>query len=158
MNLFQKAALVSLRVSLGWLMFYAGFTKILDPEWSAAGFLNGAQTFPEFYAWFAQPQMLPYTDLLNEWGLTIVGAMLILGIGVRLASVLGVAFMALYYFPTLQVPYAGEHGFIVDDHLVYALAFLVLAALRAGHIWGLEKWCLSLPICSRFPALRAFFG
>ena len=151
-------SLLGLRLTLGWLMFYAGITKVVDPEWSAAGFLNNASTFPGFYAWFAQPDILPLTNFLNEWGLTVVGAMLIAGIGVRFASFLGVAFMLLYYFPSLQFPYAGEHGYVVDDHLIYALAFLALAAFRAGRVWGLEKWCLNLPLCIRYPLLRRMLG
>ncbi|RJR12485.1 DoxX family protein [Candidatus Parcubacteria bacterium] len=140
------------------VLFYAGIVKVLNPNWSAAGFLNSAKTFPEFYAWFAQPSILPITNLLNEWGLTIIGVMLILGIGVRLASVLGVALMLLYYFPALQFPYAGDHAYIVDDHIVYALLLLYLAAARAGRIFGLERWCLELPICARYPVLRRMLG
>jgi len=158
MNMFQKVSLVGLRVALGWLMFYAGITKVLNPEWSAAGFLGNAKTFSGFYAWFAQPEILPVTNFLNEWGLTIIGAMLILGLGVRLASMIGVAFMALYYFPALQFPLVPPHSYIVDEHVVYALAFMVLAAFQAGRVWGLERWCASLPICSRYPVLRKLVG
>ena len=150
----QTVALVGLRLTLGWMMLYAGITKVLNPEWSAAGFLNSAKTFPEFYAWFAQPHILPYTNLLNEWGLTIVGAMLILGIGVRLASVLGVAFMLLYYFPPLEFPYPNTHAYVVDEHIIYAFGFLVLWTLRAGRVWGLERWVARLPFIAQSSFLR----
>ena len=143
---------------MGWYFFYAGIVKVLNPNWSAAGFLNNAKTFPEFYAWFAEPSILPFTNLLNEWGLTFIGVALILGVSVRLASVLGVAMMLLYYFPALQLPYAGDHAYIIDDHIIYALLLLYLAAARAGRVWGLERWCSNLPICARFPALRRLLG
>ncbi|MBI2506838.1 MAG: hypothetical protein HYW00_01740 [Candidatus Colwellbacteria bacterium] len=78
------------------------------------------------------------TNLLNEGGLTLIGAALILGIFVRLASLAGVVVMLLYYFPIVQFPRV-EHGFIVDEHIIYALALLVLSTSRAGKIWGLER-------------------
>lgn len=154
MSAFQNIALVSLRLSLGWMMFYAGITKVLNPEWSAAGFLANASTFPELYAWFARPEILPYTDFLNEWGLTAVGVALILGVGVRLSSMLGVAFMLLYYFPSLEFPYI-ERSYLIDSHIIYAAGFLVLAAYSAGSVWGAGRWFANLPLIRRSSFLRA---
>lgn len=139
-------------------MFYAGITKVLDPSWSAAGYLKGAKTFAGFYQWILQPNILPTINFINEWGLMLLGVSLILGIGVRLSSILGAILMLLYYFPVLQFPYPNPHSYIVDDHIIYALVLLFFASLRAGRIWGLENWCSSLPICSRFPRLRNWLG
>ena len=139
-------------------MFYAGITKILDPGWSAAGYLNNAKTFSGLFAWFATPSVLPITNFVNEWGLTLLGVSLILGIGVRLSSILGAALMMLYYFPVLEFPYPNTHSYIVDEHVIYALVLLVLAALRAGRTWGLENWCSRFPVCSKFPRLRKWLG
>ncbi|MEK7599391.1 MAG: DoxX family protein [Patescibacteria group bacterium] len=158
MTKFQKLSLFLLRISLGWLMFYAGITKILNPEWSAAGYLKGAKTFVGFYQWLASPGILPIINFVNEWGLTILGVSLILGIGVRLSSILGAALMLLYYFPVLDFPYPNPHSYLVDEHIIYALALLLFASLRAGRIWGLENWCSNLPICSKFPRLRKWLG
>jgi|SRR3989344_3507249 len=138
MTQFQKISLFLLRVSLGWLMFYAGITKVLDPEWSAAGYLKTAKTFPAFYLWFTQPNILPVINFINEWGLTLLGVSLILGVFIRFSFVFGAILMLLYYFPVLEFPYV-EHAFIVDEHIIYALALLVLASLRAGDVWGLGK-------------------
>ncbi len=158
MSGFSKFALFLLRVATGWLMFYAGITKVFDPSWSAAGYLEGAKTFPAFYQWLLQPDILPVIDFVNEWGLTLLGASLILGIGVRLSSLLGAALMLLYYFPVLDFPYPNPHSYIVDEHIIYVLVLLFFSAIRAGRVWGLERWCSSLPICSRFPRLRAWLG
>lgn len=138
MNLIQKVLLTLLRVSMGWLMFYAGITKVLNPGWSAAGYLNSAKTFAGIYQWFARPEILPTINFLNEWGLTLLGAALILGVAVRLSSVPGALLMALYYFPILQFPIAGTHSYIVDEHVVYALVLLLLGAMSAGRVWGLD--------------------
>lgn len=158
MNKYQKIFLFLLRVSTGWLMFYAGITKILNPNWSAAGYLGNAKTFSGFYNWFLQPDMLPYTNFVNEWALTLLGVVLILGVFVRLGSILGAVLMLLYYFPVLQFPYIAPYSYIVDDHIIYALVLLVLASFKAGRYWGLENWCSNLPVCSKFPKLRSWIG
>ncbi len=158
MTKYQKLSLFLLRISLGWLFFYAGITKVLNPEWSAAGYLKGAKTFVWFYQWLLAPNILPVVNFLNEWGLTLIGASLILGVFVRLSSVLGIVLMLLYYFPILQFPYPNPHSYLVDEHIVYALSLFVLAAMQAGRHWGLENWCASLPLCSKYPKLRAWLG
>ena len=158
MTQFPKISLFLLRVGLGWMMFYAGITKVLDPTWSAAGYLKGAKIFAFFYQWLANPGILPIVNFINEWGLALLGISLILGLGVRLSSILGAALMLLYYFPILDFPYPNPHSFLVDEHIIYAAALLFLGALRAGRVWGLENWCSNLPICSKFPKLREWFG
>ena len=158
MTQYERIRIFLLRISLGWLLFYAGITKVLDPQWSAEGYLRGAKTFSGFYAWLAEPGMLSLVNAINAWGLTLIGAALILGIFVRLSSILGAGLMILYYFPILQFPYPNQHSFVVDEHIAYATALLVLAALRAGRIWGLETWCANLPICSRYPRIRSWIG
>lgn len=154
----QKISLFLLRVSMGWLFFYAGITKVLNPEWSAAGYLRGAKTFTDFYQWLLQPNILPVVNFMNEWGLTLLGISLIAGVFVRLSSFLGAFLMLLYYFPMLDFPYPNGYSFIVDEHIIYISVLLLLASFRAGRVWGLENWCSNLPICSRFPRLREWLG
>lgn len=158
MNQASKLSLFLLRIAMGWLMFYAGITKVINPAWSAAGYLNSAKTFTPFFQWLASPANIAWVNFLNEWGLTLLGVSLILGIAVRLSSILGAVLMLLYYFPILDFPYPNPHSFLVDEHIIYAAVLLFLASFRAGRIWGLENWCSNLPICSKFPRLRAFFG
>lgn len=158
MTNFQKWGLFVLRITTGWLFFYAGITKILNPEWTAAGYLKGAKTFPSLYQWLASDGMIGIINFLNEWGLTLIGAALVLGVFVRLSGILGAAMMFLYYFPVLEPGLAIAHGWLVDEHIIYAAGLLTLAAFKAGRVWGLEKWCSNLPICSKFPRLRAWLG
>lgn len=133
-----KLSLLGLRVSLGWLFLYAGVTKILNPEWTAAGFLKGAQTFPDLYAWFAAAENIAWVNLLNEWGLTLIGISLIFGLWVRWSALFGIVIMALYYLPGLNFPYVGEHSLLVDEHIIYIFAFLTLIFTKAGYFWGLD--------------------
>lgn len=127
-----------LRISLGWLFFYAGITKIIDPNWSAAFYLKGAQTFPELFSWFLNPEILPYVNFLNKWGLTLIGISLILGMCVRWSALAGILLMALYYLPLLHFPKVGEHSYLVDEHVIYALVLAFLFAVRAGTVWGID--------------------
>lgn len=137
MTQFQKISAFLLRIALGGLFFYAGITKILDPKWSAAGYLKGAQTFSSFYTWLISPSVLPIVNFINEWGLTLLGVSLILGVFVRLSAKLGALLMLLYYFPVLNFPHIAPHSYIVDEHIIYAAALLLLGSLDAGKIWGL---------------------
>ncbi len=139
-------------------MFYAGITKVLNPAWTAAGYLQTAKTLPALFAWFASPANIGWVNFVNEWGLTLLGVSLILGIAVRLSSLAGVLLMALYYLPILTFPIVAPHSYIVDEHVIYALVLVFFAAVRAGRYYGLETWCGKLPICSRFPRLRTWLG
>lgn len=154
----RTLSLLLLRISLGSLFFYAGITKVLDPSWSAAGYLMNAKTFPSLYAWFASPALLPFINFVNEWGLLLIGLFLILGIFVRISGIAGAVLMLLYYFPILDGLYPNAHSLIVDEHIIYFCALLVLAAFRAGRVYGLEKWCGNLPVCARYPKLRTLLG
>lgn len=155
---FQKVSLFLLRISLGWMFFWAGITKVLDPTWSAEGYLKGAKMFTGFYQWLISPGVLSIVNFVNEWGLTLLGISLIFGIGVRLSSILGATLMMLYYFPILDFPDPNSHSFLIDEHIIYALVLILFASLRVGRVWGLENWCSNLPICSKFPSLRNWLG
>lgn len=133
----MKNAIVLLRVLIGVLFFYAGFSKIINPEWTAAGFLSGAQTFAPVYQWFASETNIVWVNFLNQWGLTAVGLSMISGLLVRPAAIGGIALMVLYYFPSLDFPYV-DHGFLVDDHLIYAAVFYLLFKENAGRYYGLD--------------------
>ncbi|PJE73801.1 MAG: hypothetical protein COV02_00660 [Candidatus Terrybacteria bacterium CG10_big_fil_rev_8_21_14_0_10_41_10] len=128
-----------LRISMGWMFFYAGITKVLNPEWSAAGYLGAAKTFSGFYSFLLQPDILPIINMVNKWGLVLLGASLMLGLFVRFSSVLGILLMALYYVPILVFPHVGTHSYIVDEHIIYAAALLFFASSRAGRIFGIDS-------------------
>ena len=138
MTKFQKISMFVLRLGLGFLMFYAGISKVLTPDWSAVGYLGNAQTFTGFYEWFTQPSILPVIDFMNQWGLLLLGVSLILGAFVTLSSSLGILLMVLYYFPTMDFPYVNTHYFLVDYHIVYILILVMFIAFKVGRIWGLD--------------------
>lgn len=134
--MFKKISLFLLRIGMGILFFWSGYTKLIDQSWSAAGYIDGSKTFGGFYSWLLQPSILPVINFLNEWGLTLIGLALLLGVFVRLASFFGIIIMILYYFPI----YPPASGLLVDMHIIYSLVFLVFMAFGAGKILTLNNW------------------
>ncbi len=145
-------AATALRLLLGWYMFIDGLQAVLTPGWSARSFLLGAKTFPQFYAWFALPMNSWWVNPLNSWGITLIGAALLVGVGVRVASWAGALMMLLYYFPHYAFPIV-PHGYIVEEHLIYAGAFVLFAVLPAAQVFGLAKY-LRRTFLGRIPLLR----
>lgn len=134
----QKIILLLLRLSLGWLLLYAGFTKVLNPEWTAAGYLRAAKSFTPFFNWLASSSNIGWVNFANEWGLTLVGVAIIVGLYTRWAALAGMVLMALYYVPILDFPHAGANSYIVDEHIIYILGFALLYVFNAGRFWGLD--------------------
>lgn len=125
-------ALVLLRLALGFLFVSAGVFK-LTSDWSAAGYLSAASgPFASFFQSMAGSALV---DGLNAWGLTLIGAALLLGVLLRSASYAGIVLMGLYYFAHFTENTA--HGF-VDEHIIYAMTLLVLVGSGAGHVLGLD--------------------
>ena len=156
LNKLEAKALFALRLSVGWMMFYAGITKVLDPSWTAIGYGMSAKTFPGLYEFLVSPGNIGWINFVNEWGLTLLGISLILGIGVRLSSVLGAFLMFSYYLPILKFPYVG-HGYLVDEHIVYILVLVFFAVARAGRYYGLEKW-FSKTFLKRASKFQKYWG
>jgi thiosulfate dehydrogenase [quinone] large subunit len=150
-------ALLGLRVVMGWTLFYAGITKVLNPEWTASGFLLNAipegNPFAGFWPILAN-EYIGLVDPLNAWGLTLVGVALIFGAFVRWAAFWGAVMMLFYWAASLPL----ENGLVVDDHIVYALLLFGLGAFGAGRLFGLDAVIEKTEFVQRTPALRLFLG
>lgn len=158
MTKFSKISLLLLRLGLGWVFLYSGLTKVLNPDWTAAGYLKSAKTFPALYQWLASAANIDWVNFLNQWGLTLVGAALVLGIAIRIASWTGVAIMLLYYFPVLTFPKIGANSYIVDEHIVYALILLVFASLESQGTWGIYGLLQKKGWLDKLPRLAKLLG
>lgn len=137
LNRNTKIWLVVGRIALGWLFFYAGLVKILNPEWSAVGFLVNAKTFPGLYAWFVSPSVIGIVNFINEWALLLLGVSLVLGLFVRWSTIPGALLMVLYYFAGNAFP-AVANGFIVDEHIIYIAILILFFVTSAGNYFGLD--------------------
>ncbi|MBI4435542.1 DoxX family protein [Candidatus Uhrbacteria bacterium] len=126
-------AAIVLRLVLGFLFFFAGWSKLTTDAWSAAGFLQNA-TGP-FATWFQSLAGNGVVDFLNMWGLTLIGLALIFGLLVRTASAFGIVLMTLYYFADFVGNTA--HG-LIDEHVVYAVVLFFFLVGGVGHVWGLD--------------------
>src|SRR3989304_7293946 len=97
MNNQLKMAVFLSRVALGVLFFYAGITKVLNPNWSAAGYLNSAKTFPGLFQWFASAGNLGWINFVNEWGLTLIGFALLFRFFGKGGLLRGVLFFVFFF-------------------------------------------------------------
>ncbi|MBX0295931.1 DoxX family membrane protein [Haloarcula nitratireducens] len=163
-------AILALRVTMGWVLLQGGLTKLVtyldgNPEnnWTAAGYL--ANAIPEgnpFMGMFAAMAGNPVIDWLNMLGLTLAGLALILGAAVRFAAFWGAVMMLFYWLAALQggllagLPVA--HGWVVDDHIVYAALLFGLGAIGAGRILGLDAYLEKLDVVKNNAWLRALLG
>ncbi|PJA45919.1 hypothetical protein CO174_01315 [Candidatus Uhrbacteria bacterium CG_4_9_14_3_um_filter_50_9] len=130
---FPRAALL-LRLAMGYVFLASGLSKLFQADWSAAGFLAVSDgPFSEMFQALSGSMVV---DQLNIWGQILIGAALILGFGVRTASFFGVILMGLYYMAQFETNTA--HGFI-DEHIIYALVFLLFLVGGFGHVYGLDS-------------------
>lgn len=138
-------SIVLMRVVMGWVLFQGGITKVIDPGWTAAGYLqNGIPEGNPFMGMWASMAGNPLIDFLNMWGLTLTGLGLILGALVRWNAFWGALIMLFYWASSLSgglaqgLPIA--HGWVIDDHLVYAALLFGLGAIGAGRILGVDAY------------------
>jgi thiosulfate dehydrogenase [quinone] large subunit len=156
---FDRTIILVLRVLVGWTFLYAGSWQVLQ-NYSAGGFLGHVKTFHDFFAWFAAPAMLPYTDFLMKWGHLLIGLSLVFGLAVRISGPFGILLMVTYHFAHMDWPFIEENhlNLFVDFHLVYAVVIVYLIAHRAGHVWGLDALAEKLPSVENRPILKPVFG
>jgi uncharacterized membrane protein YphA (DoxX/SURF4 family) len=137
--------LVLLRTVIGWHFLYEGLTKLAAPGWTSAGYLKNSQwILSESFQWVAaNPDVLRAVDLLNMWGLTLIGAALLLGCCSRLAAVAGALLLALYYVANPPF-FAGVSGvrlegsyLFLDKNVVECAALLLLASIRTDRFAGI---------------------
>lgn len=147
---YAATAVVSLRLIMGWLFLYSGITKVLDPEWTASGYLMHA--VPEgnpFAGIWTTLAGIPLVDILFQFGLTLVGLGLILGAFTRWNAFWGSVMMLLIWASSLPL----EHGIVVDEHIVYIVVLFGLSAVGAGRIAGLDP-SLESALANDIPWLR----
>ncbi|WP_406830707.1 hypothetical protein ABEG17_17170 [Pedococcus sp. KACC 23699] len=163
----------ALRLSLGWIFLWAfldktfalGYSTGRDPKTGVVdrfgdaawihggsptkGFLTFGTAGPlkDFYGSFAGAA---WADWLFMIGLLGIGAALMLGIGMRVATVSGIAMLVMMwsaYLPPDNNPF-------MDDHLIYALTLGVLLGIGAGHHLGLGDAWNRLPVVRHHRWLR----
>lgn len=160
------------RLSVGFVFLWAFFDKLLglgyatgaDPETGAIdrfgdaawinggsptkGFLSGVNG--HFQGFFDTMAGAAWADWLFMIGLLGIGIALMAGIGMRVAAATGAVLLVLMWMASLPL----QNNPFMDDHLVYAVVLVGLAAAHAGDTLGLGlRWSRS-EVVRRFPVLR----
>ena len=142
----QTVTIVVLRVLIGWHFLYEGLSKMMNPTWSAAGYLTQARgPLSGFFRWMAaDPNVLANVNLTNKWGLTAIGLGLILGCFTRTAAASGILVILLFYLCNppfvgyfYSIPTEGSY-LIVNKNLVEVAALAVIFVTPSGQAAGLD--------------------
>ncbi len=127
----KLTVLTIIRAAIGWHFLYEGLSKLFMENWSAQSYLANATGFLSgFYHWLASGESLVKAiDLLNVYGLILIGLALFLGIFIRLASAGGILLLLLYYFayPPFGTSLFGSsegHFYIVNRNFIEAFLLL----------------------------------
>lgn len=137
--------LTLLRIAIGWHFLYEGLAKLLNPQWTAAGYLQNSTGFlSQWFRYLAEnPDLLRAVDILNIIGLIGIGLVLFLGVGTRLAAAAGVLLLSLYYlamppWPGTSVGQGSEgHYLLINKNFLEILALGALAAIPGAWTYGL---------------------
>jgi thiosulfate dehydrogenase [quinone] large subunit len=133
------------RISLGWIFLWAFLDKLFglghdtpsSKSWlnggsPTKGFLKNSAAGP-FKGFYHDIAGATWADWLFMVGLAAIGVALILGIGMWAAAVGGAALLVMMW--SVVLPPANNP--FMDDHLVYAVVLILLAAMSAGRSFGL---------------------
>jgi thiosulfate dehydrogenase [quinone] large subunit len=160
--------LAVVRVAVGFVFLWAFLDKTFGFGYatpSARAWIHGGSPTKGFLGHVA---VGPFESIFHAWagaawadwlfmvGLLAIGIALILGVGLRIAAVSGTLMLLLMWaaeWPLAKVTSAGEPSMstnpIVDYHIVYALALIVVALTYAGNTWGLGRLWARLPLVQR---------
>lgn len=144
----QIFGLTLLRVLIGWHFLYEGLVKIYTPGWSAGPYLSGSfGPFAPLFNDLAQNEnVLSVVDILNAWGLVLIGLSLFIGFLAKPAKLLGIVLLLLYYlayppFSGLGVnTYVEGNYWVVNKNLIEIAAIFVLYLFPSNHITGIDRF------------------
>lgn len=138
-------SLLAMRVTMGWIMLQGALTKLVDPSWTAAGYLSNTPAGNPFNAVWTMLAAEPYLGVVNilvVLGLLCTGIGLMAGLLTRISAFFG-ALMNLFFWASslkggLLAGLPVAHGWVVDSHIIYIVLMLGVAEFGAGRILGLD--------------------
>jgi thiosulfate dehydrogenase (quinone) large subunit len=157
-----RYAAAGLRLSVGWVFVWAFLDKAFGLGHDTAGkdaWIHGGSPTKGFLAFatsgpfagvYHQIAGQGWADWLFMLGLLGIGVALMAGVAMRLAAASGAVLLVLMWSAVL--PPANNP--FMDDHLIYALVLILLAAAGAGHTLGLSSAWERLPVVKRNGWLR----
>ena len=139
--------------------FGLGFATPAERAWinggtPAQGYLNNLDPAQPLASFFQSVFANPVGDFLFMFGLLGIGVAMIVGAGLRIAAIGGVALMLFMYIVAL--PWIGEPTTnpILDSHWTEGLLLLIAAVTLAGDTWGLGRWWASTELVKKHAWLR----
>ena len=151
-----------LRMALGWIFLWAFLDKLFGFGFATAvgkSWLDGVSPTLGFLKFGTQGPLANFfhalagnavVDWLFMLGLLGVGLALILGVGLRVASIAGSMMMLFIWLSKLPPP---QNPFL-DEHIIYILILLLMPTVNAGDWLGLGKWWSNTKLVKRFPLLK----
>jgi thiosulfate dehydrogenase (quinone) large subunit len=136
------------RLCLGWTFLWPFLDKTFGlghETASADAWLSGGNPTEGFLSHSVGPFSGIYQDIAGAGvvnvmfmsGLLAIGVALLLGIAMRPACIAGATMLMLMWSASLPP----ENNLFMDDHIIYALVLIGLAAVGAGKTLGLgERW------------------
>jgi thiosulfate dehydrogenase [quinone] large subunit len=160
-SVFASRALAALRIAYGLTFLWAFFDKLFGFGYatkSAKSWINGGDPTAGFLKGSEGPFDGFYHSLVGDWwvtplfmiGLAGLGLALTFGIGMRIAAGAG----TLLYLMMWSAALPPTTNPVLDDHILGALALIVLAATAAGNTWGFGKIWSSTELVHKYPVLR----
>ncbi len=146
-----------LRLFIGWVFFWAFIDKFLGLGYATTrerAWINGGSPTQGFlgnvdgpFDWLFNPMAGNIVvDALFMLGLLGIGLSYLFGIGMHVASWSGAVLMFLMWLAVLPL----TNNPFMDDHLVYAVAMLLLMTMRAGRTWGFGDWWSKHHVVERY--------
>lgn len=140
--------LTILRILVGWHFLYEGIIKLLNPAWSAKMYLMGSQWIFSglFHQMASSESTMKIVDLLNIWGLILIGLSLFAGLFVRWTTLAG-SVMLLFYF--VAYPPISGHTFgtvtegsylWVNKTLIELFVLMAFMILPGDYFYGADRW------------------
>lgn len=135
-----RLAIFFLRLTIGLNFFYLGFAMLFN---NALGRALGSRSLTSIYQWLSV--VAPGTatadqlQIFFQWAFLIIGACLIVGLFVRITSIIGIGLTLVGYLPTINLGTLGASQFINDEIIVIA-CLLVLAVANAGTYLGIDNF------------------
>jgi thiosulfate dehydrogenase [quinone] large subunit len=145
---FVRYVWAATRLCLGWTFLWPFMDKAFGlghETASADAWFSGGNPTQGFLSHSVGPFSGIYQDIagagvvnvLFMGGLLGIGLALLLGIAMRPACIAGVTMLMLMWSASLPP----ENNLFMDDHIIYALVLIGLAAVGAGKTLGLgERW------------------
>lgn len=148
----QLISLVTLRVVIGWYFLYEGLAKVFSPNWTSYGYLMDSEgAFASIFKEMAMnPTMTQIADILNIYGLIVIGLCLIVGAFSKLAKLGAIGLLAMYYLshpPLLDVNYIlrPEGSYLwIDKNTIALFALVVLLYFPTSKQIGLDRYIFKL--------------